>query len=281
MRLSIARNGSNLIEFNQITISGRKAAGGYAFNFALRGPRRACESAMTILSIYLSVSLNNPARPLLFSVPSSVQLIPCPNYPNNDEQIHFETLLSKDQVCAIEEHRQEGDLVLNFGLRALTTSQDGPWPSLDIADFTIPREHWLKALSAAGYRDTLLFEIPVPINNTEISAVVSKAQEFIETGHYKDAVMQCRHVIELLEQLRDDKSQSAAANTKAHSGDRKEMSSIERLLSLREQLKNICQLGAHGSEAFTRSQARAIFGMTLALLAEPTVGLFEGQLSGK
>lgn len=53
------------------------------------------------------------------------------------------------------------------------------------------------------------------------------------------------------------------------------MSSIERLLSLREQLKNVCQLGAHGSEEFTRSQAKAILGMTMTLLAEPTVGFSE------
>lgn len=50
------------------------------------------------------------------------------------------------------------------------------------------------------------------------------------------------------------------------------MSSIDRLLSLREQLKNVCQLGAHGTEDFTRSQAKAVLGMTMALLAEPTVG---------
>ena len=44
------------------------------------------------------------------------------------------------------------------------------------------------------------------------------------------------------------------------------------LVSLREQLKNICQLGAHGTEEFTRSQAKAVLGMSMALLAEPTVG---------
>src|SRR5690625_7830226 len=84
--------------------------------------------------------------------------------------------------------------------------------------------------------------------------------------------MQCRHIIEQIEKVREDKNQSSAANTKAHSKERKDMSSIERLLSVREQLKNVCQLGAHGSESFTRSQAKTVLAMTMALLAEPTVG---------
>lgn len=63
----------------------------------------------------------------------------------------------------------------------------------------------------------------------------------------------------------------------AQIAERKNMSSDERLLSLREQLKNVCQLGAHGSESFTRSQAKAVLGMTMALLAEPTVGFVSSQ----
>jgi hypothetical protein len=122
-----------------------------------------------------------------------------------------------------------------------------------------------------------LFEVPLPNASGDLKALFSKAQEFIEIGHYKDAVMQCRHIVEQVEALREDKQASAAANKKAHSSDRKDMSSIERLMSLREQLKNICQLGAHGNEEFTRSQARAVLGMTMALLAEPTVGFVSGQ----
>jgi hypothetical protein len=46
------------------------------------------------------------------------------------------------------------------------------------------------------------------------------------------------------------------------------MTAIERILSLRKQIK----IGAHSSESFTRSQAKAVLGMTMALLAEPAVG---------
>ena len=53
------------------------------------------------------------------------------------------------------------------------------------------------------------------------------------------------------------------------------MSVNERMLCMREQLKNICQLGAHGSDDFSRSQTKAIFATTVSLLSEPTVGFCE------
>lgn len=272
MRISIRKNSSYIIEFDQLIVSGREAAGGYAFSFTLRGSRPACSAPVSIFDISLSLSLSDPVRPLLNAVPSSTQVVQCHSFANNTEQIHFECVLTKGQVNAIEDYRLEGDLKLNVGLRALTTSSDGLLTSFDVADVVVPREHWLNALKSAGFRKTLLFEVPLPTVSEELSGLMGKAQEFIETGHYKDAVMQCRHIIEQIEKVRDDKRQSSAANAKAHSKERQDMSSIERLLSLREQLKNVCQLGAHGSECFTRSQAKTVLAMTMALLAEPTVG---------
>ncbi|MEJ2754479.1 MAG: hypothetical protein P8104_01235 [Gammaproteobacteria bacterium] len=278
MRISIRNNSTYLIEFDQLTVSGREAAGGYAFSFTLRGGnRQACNTPVSIFDISLSLSLSGPVRPFLIAVPSSSQVVQCHNFPNNSEQIHFECVLTKGQVNASEDYRQEGGLKLNIGLRALTTSSDGLLTSFDVADFVIPREHWLNALKSTGFRQTLLFEVPLPSVSNELTGIMSKAQEFIETGHYKDAVMQCRHIIEQIEKVRDDKKQSSASNSKAHSKERQDMSSIERLLSLREQLKNVCQLGAHGSEYFTRSQAKTVLGMTMVLLAEPTVGFVYGE----
>ena len=272
MRISISHNGDHIVELDKLTINGREAVGGYAFNFALKGSRQGRENPMLIFDISLSISLSGPTSPIITSIPSQTQIVQCHNYPNNSEQLHFEVVLTKEQVNAIEEYRQEKDLTLNIGLRALTSSGDTVWSSFDCADVTVSRAHWLDALKSAGFRQTLLFEVPLPSVADELIALLSKAQEFIDTGHYKDAVMQCRHIIERVETIRNDKQKSSSANSKAHSSERKDMSSIERLLSLREQLKNICQLGAHGSEYFTRSQAKAVLGMTMALLAEPTVG---------
>jgi|TARA_B110000211_G_scaffold90512_1_gene105699 hypothetical protein len=277
MRISIRHNSTYLIEFDQLIVSGREAAGGYAFSFTLRGSRPACSAPVSIFDISLSLSLSDPVRPLLTAVPSSTQVVQCHSFANNSEQIHFEFVLTKGQVNAIEDYRLEGDLKLNVGLRALTTSSDGLFTSFDAADVIIPREHWLQALKSSGFRQTLLFEIPLPSVSDDLQRHLNKAQQFIETGHYQDAVMQCRRIVECVEHLRDDKRLAANANKKAHGAARQEMSAIERLMSLREQLKNICQLGAHGNDQFSRSQARSVLAITLALLSEPTVGFFESK----
>ena len=48
MRISIRNNSSYIIEFDQLIVSGREAAGGYAFSFTLRGSRRACNAPVSI-----------------------------------------------------------------------------------------------------------------------------------------------------------------------------------------------------------------------------------------
>jgi len=281
MRISIKQNGNDLLEFNQLNINGREAAGGYGFIFSLKGNRRACEKTIVVFDIRLSLALSDPTKPIITSIPSSTQIIQCHNYPNNNEQLYFEAILTKEQVNALEEYRQNNDLRLNVSLRAMTSSDGILEANYDCEDLTAPREQWLKALNSSGFRQTILFEVPLPSASEELVGLYSKAQEFIETGHYKDAVMQCRHIIEQIESTREDKKLSGTANTRAHSNDRKGMTAIERLLSLREQLKNVCQLGAHGDEFFSRSQAKAVLGMTMVLLTEPTVGVSNTSDSGE
>jgi hypothetical protein len=278
MRISIRHNGDDIVEFNQFKVNGREAAGGYGFTFLLKGNRRGCENPMAIFDIRLSLALSAPVKPVLTSIPSSIQIIQCTQYPNNNEQLSFEVLLTKEQVNALEEYRQDKDLKLNLGLKALTSSGGTLLSNYDCEDFIVPREHWLKALSNSGFRQTLLFEVPLPSTAYELVGLYLKAQEFIETGHYKDAVMQCRHILEHTEAHRDDKALAQAANKKAQNRqERQDMSAIERMLSMREQIKNVCQLGAHGPENFTRSQAKSVLGMTMALLADPTVGVTDSM----
>lgn len=274
MRISIRHNSDYVVEFDQLRINGREAVGGYAFNLLLKGSRQGRESPMFVFDISLSLSLSSPVKPIITFIRSSTQMVQCHNFSNNSEQLHFEAVLTKEQINFIEEYRQEKDLALNIGLRALISSGDVVSPSFDCSDVIVPREHWLEALKNSGFRQTILLEVPLPSVADELVTLLSKAQEFIETGHYKDAVMQCRHIIEHVETIRGDKKVSIAVNKKAQTRqEREEMTAIERMLSLREQLKNVCHLGAHSKEKFTRSQAKSMLGVTIALLAEPTVGL--------
>lgn len=276
MRITISENGNSIAEFEQLNVHGRQAAGGYSFTFVLRGNRKACEKNISIFDIRLSIALSEPIKPLANLIPASNQCIQCHQYPNNGEQLAFELILTKEQINTLEDYRQDNDLKMNLGLRALTLAGNAPTSSYDSDDVIIQREQWLKALNNAGFRQTILFEVPLPTVSNDFTSLYSKAQGFIQTGHYKESVIQCRHIIEKIESSREDKSLSSVANKKAHDRqERQNMNSIERLLSMREQLKNVCQLGAHGDESFTRSQAKSILAMTMALLAEPTIGFSE------
>lgn len=281
MRISIRHNSSHIIESDQFVVNGSEAGGGYAMTFSLRGNRQGCELKTVVFDISLSLSLSDPTRPVVTAIPASTQIIQCHNFPNNGEQLLFPTVFTKEQINALEESRRDGDLKLKVELRALTSSGGALLSSYDCKDVIIPREQWLKALTASGFRQTLLLEVPVPQVSIHLSDLISKAQEFIETGHYKDAVMQCRRIVEHVEEERDDKREATMANRKSQNRDeREDMTVIERLLSMREQIKNICQLGAHGNEGFTRSQAKAVLGATLSLLSEPTVGFFDSKVMG-
>lgn len=180
MRISISHNGTYIIEFDQFIVNGREAVGGYAFSFTLRGSRQACNTPISIFDISLSLSLSDPARPLLTAVPSSSQVVQCHNFVNGGEQVYFEFVLNKEQVNTVEDYRSEGDLKLNIGLRALITSADGLLSSFDATDIVVPRESWLKALENSGFRKTILFEVPLPSVPDDLSALISNAQEFIE-----------------------------------------------------------------------------------------------------
>ncbi|MBZ9612690.1 hypothetical protein [Rheinheimera maricola] len=273
MRTSLRHNGSEIIEIYEASVNGKKAAGGYGFTLIFQSSHRGFEPPIMIFDIRLTLELLEPRIVIANSILSSNQLITCKNYPSR-EQIFFEFVLSKEQLNFIEENRQDRDLKLNVWLRNVSFQDGMNTANSDTAEVSILRDHWLKALKDAGFRQTVLFEIPMPDCAGEPEKLIAKAQEFIEVGHYKDAVMQCRCIIEHIEEVRGDKRDSAEANRLAHakSEQRQQMSAEQRLLSIREQLKNVCQLGAHGSEQFTRSQAKAVLGMTMVLLAEPTVG---------
>ncbi|ODB85616.1 hypothetical protein A3194_12335 [Candidatus Thiodiazotropha endoloripes] len=277
MKMLITHNGVHIVDLDTISLNGREAAGGYAFSIILKGTRHSFEDPMFVFDISLSLSLSNPDTLILPSISSSTQHIQCHDFAT-DQTLHFEMLLMPEQLNAIEEHRQDNDLSLKLELRALTLSGSTFWSSYNLDTITVPRAEWLTALESSGFKRTILFEVPLPSVGSDLINLLSKAQEFIETGYYKEAVIQCRHIIEAIEKARDDKTSAKEANRNSQKHENREaMTANERLLSLREQLKNICHLGAHGDEHFTRSQARAVLGMTMALLAEPTVGFIKQE----
>lgn len=271
MSLTISYNSARLAEFESLSVNGSPAIGGHVFTFGIRGNCFAFKSIKRAIDISLSLSTSKPRLPVALNMPSATRMLEFRDF-STSETLYFAVYLSGQQITAIEEFRQEKDLKLCLTLSALVTDEEGMWRSLDDREMKISRQDWLSALQALGFKNTLLYELPMPKSDEATKEIVAKAQEFIECGHYKQAVMQCRHLIENVEQQQSDASDVREAQDLWRGGNRTELTAKQRMLCMREQVKNICHLGAHGGEEFTRSQARAVLGATLALLSEPTIG---------
>ena len=209
----INENGEHVIEFREFKVHGFEAASGYGFVFTIHGNQRPCKTLIKVIDTTLSLSFSEPVKPLIAFVLSENRLIECNEFSIHN-QFSFRTILAKEQINAIEEYRKEGDLKLHIGLHSLISSDNELSQFRDDTDLTIPRENWLEALEKSGYRKTLLFEVPLPSISNDFDKYLSNAQDFIETGHYKQAVMECRHVIEQIEKLRADKDKAIDANKK-------------------------------------------------------------------
>lgn len=276
MSLRINHNGMTIYELTTSKLTGREALGSFGFVLSMNFQQSRTDEVINVERLWCSVGLNLGLEMILPRVECSEGSFSTSVDYQNDQRLFFEFVLTGQQLETIEARRGDGDLALKIGLRASTrTTGEETVQTLSDESLTVPREEWLKALENSGYRKTLLFELPVAHMDDHADTLVHRAQYLIDTGLYKEAVIQCRHIIEHVEELRGDKQASMNANKDSQDRvKRMDMSVEARMLSMREHVKNICQLGGHGHEQFTRSQARAVLAMTLALLSEPTVGFF-------
>ena len=98
MTISIRRNGDSIIEYNQFNVFGREAIGGYGFVFSLRGSRRGFDNPIIISNIRLSLSLLDPPKPVINNAVATDLIVKCSAYSSSSESLHFETILTKEQI---------------------------------------------------------------------------------------------------------------------------------------------------------------------------------------
>lgn len=192
------------------------------------------------------------------------------------EQMGFLFYLSGSQIEAIETYRCSGDIKLAVWLAGNALYEGQSQTFSDRGEFVIPKQQWLEALNGMGYRDTLLFELPMPKSGgdevSKLKEFLERAQNHILNGHFQESVGLCRKAIEWVEKERGDKNEAGKSVDKFKES-RRDMTINDRMLFLREGLKNITHLGAHENEEFSRLQAQAILGMTVALLSSPEIGV--------
>jgi len=194
------------------------------------------------------------------------------------EQIGFHFYLSASQIAAIESHRCSGDIRLGVWLSGEAVYEGKTQSFSDKSEYVIPKQQWIEALNAMNYQDSLLFELPMPKSDNSVEEGVrqlfERAQAHICNGNYQECVGLCRQIIEYVEIQHEDK-QAAAEAIKKYRDNRQDMTALQRMLFLRESLKNLLHLGSHHGDEFSRLQAQAILGMTLSLLSSPEVGILK------
>jgi len=193
----------------------------------------------------------------------------------SDAYLGFNFHLTGSQLNGLELLRHDNDLGFGVWLSGICHYEGKADSFSDRGEFNVLKQEWLRALGQMNYKKTLLFELEMPSANIlgeQVISLLEKAQSHILNGTFEEAVASCRKVIELVETQRGDKADAASA-ANSYKNNRREMTVCQRMLFLREALKNITHLANHANEdSFSRYQAQSVLGMTVALLSSPEVG---------
>lgn len=276
MSLSIdSQNGVILGEVRDISINGFPGCGIFGLYINLKVSAGNLKSEALITQLVCRIELEKPALKISNGFIDNHPTLRWTEY-SGIEQVGFLFYLSGSQIQAIETYRLSGDIKLGIWLAGNILYEGKSQSFSDKGEFVVPKQQWLEALGRMGYRDTLLFELAMPkFDENEASKLMDyleRAQNHILNGHYQESVVLCRKAIEWVEKKRSDKNEAGKSVNKFKDS-RRDMTINERMLFLREGLKNITHLSAHEDEEFSRQQAQAVLGMTVALLSAPEVGL--------
>lgn len=276
MALSISDlNGNRFAEIKSVSVSGLPGCGNYILYLRLSASIETLEDEVILSQLACRIEVGESN---LRCANGAFEGHPAINWHQNtnDYQFGFLFYLSGAQMSAIESIRNSCDLDLGVWLSGEICHKDKRSTFMNKGDFTIPKQEWIEAIGLMKYKHILLFELPMPKDSVEkdIQLLLERAQSHILNGHYQESVGLCRQAIEVIEKINDDKVKAQDA-VKKHKNQRADMSVKERMLSLREALKNIAHLGSHHADDFSRKQAQAILGVTVSLLSCPEVGIQE------
>lgn len=119
--------------------------------------------------------------------------------------VGYDLELASSALCALEESRNGGPLQVEMYLGGLAFTPARQQPlNPERFSFAVPREEWLAAVSTAGFKHTLLFELSLGAQGDGPAAEAGHrlAQAFHERGHgsYANTLRQCRVALDALEQ---------------------------------------------------------------------------------
>jgi hypothetical protein len=200
--------------------------------------------------------------------PWRLGIVQSPTVQADTRELYLECEVDSARLDAIEALRAGADLGLLIQFQGQVDG--GRWQGGSV-DHTVNQSAWAAVLADAGYRRTLLIEMPVPdpAAEPELAAAIAylaQAQAHLLAGRDRDAVGACRDVLEELEKL-------PGAEFTEPSGDRNAWSKAERVLRLRKALTLLTHPARHRKEdaariIWGRTYARAIITMTAGLMME-------------
>ena len=189
--------------------------------------------------------------------------------------LELEVQVSPQQMELLEEFRDGGKLMFAADLRARVFHRGKPQQLGLTLSHHVNQVDWLELLESVGHSRTLLLEVPAPAGKEDSlfgKALdhLRQAETSIRRGEFRDAVGQCRDVLESLTHARGEQNdQVPGAAHLFHNV--KTMSKDERVKVVRNALRYLTHQARHVDEntvnvEFHRQDASFILTMVAAVL---------------
>ncbi len=198
----------------------------------------------------------------------------------SERQAPMEVELDWERLEAIERIRLGGDVMLSVALRARIFTGTEFQEVDDTLSLTINQGTWVKTLNELGYSRIMLLEVPIPDSQErpELAQAVSDlagAQQALIQGHYREAVGQCRDVLESLGLALKDSDEHSPQIDALFTGSRS-MDKAARLRVLRQAAKLVTHPAKHRDEVTAEIEYGRVDAVSLIAIAAALLPMAHG-----
>jgi hypothetical protein len=254
-------------------VQGRRGLGFYRLTFIVDLNIDSSDATMGDRLIGLVADIVVGGQPAGRAVPLPNQLPILPSNYSLERQLNLELDLNREQIEAIEDLRNGGDLTFNVALHTTLSDPAGQLRQVTpSAAHTVNQSVWLGVLEQMRYSKTLLIEVPVPDaqQSPELAAAsmgLVQARQAMSRGDYREAVGVCRDVMDKINSaLKDDDNLAEFSNLR-------EKTKADRVRLLRRAVRVFTHPAHHGDDVagrfeWNRVDAASTISIVAALLNE-------------
>jgi hypothetical protein len=265
-------------------LHGGRLAGGYALRLSVEFDVLNWDEAdpPQVMMAPARVNLQGQTGfPLGFAFPENIHPFNVTKYSSKGACL-FDLFLSQQGLEAVERHRNGQGISMTVTLHAQIRRAGEVHAVHDEVRCELNVGQWIQALEQAAYGRSLLFEVPIPVEDQELGVALEaldSARRLLSQGHYGDAVAKCRIVIEeVTSKLGQDAALAAALQTTP-----KHTRTLEqREFVMRQAAMDFASLAHHSTgvflnELFDRNSAQLVLATTAALVSSALARRASGQ----